>query len=345
MVGAEARYPSGATDRQPVLGLDIGGTKLAAAVVVAGGSAHGVVVEPTRREEGWPAVVERLFVLGRRAIADAGLGDVQAVGIACGGPLDAPAGVVLDPPNLPGWTRVPVGPLAAETFGVPAVLRNDASAAALAEYRFGAGRGADTMLYLTISTGIGGGVVLGGALHAGAAGNGGEFGHMTVRGGERRCLCGRLGCVEAYASGTSIAVRARELLARPGARSSLAELPTVTAADVSAAVAAGDPLARTVWEGAIDALGSAVTDLVNVFEPNVVVLGGGVTRSGAMLLDPIRDLVAREAMPPAAGAARIVLAGLGDLVGVVGAGTVAHDLLNGAGPVPAHTAPRKETHV
>lgn len=345
MTGAEARYPSGATDRQPVLGLDIGGTKLAAAVVAAGGSAHGVVVEPTRREEGWPAVVERLFALGRRAIAEAGLGGVRAVGISCGGPLDTPAGLVLDPPNLPGWSRVPVGPLAAEAFGVPAVLRNDASAAALAEYRFGAGRGVDTMLYLTVSTGIGGGMVLGGALHAGAAGNGGEFGHVTVRGGDRRCLCGRLGCVEAYASGTSIAARARELLARKGARSSLAELPDVTAADVSAAAAAGDPLAGAVWETAVAALGSAVTDLVNALEPNVVVLGGGVTRSGAMLLDPVRDLVAREAMPPAAEAARIVLAGLGDLVGVVGAGTVAHDLLNGAGPAPARTTPRKETHV
>src|SRR6185369_6249098 len=117
---------------------------------------------------------------------------------------------------------------------------------------------------------------------------------------------------------------------------SLADLPVVTAADVTAAAAAGDPLARQVWDETVALLGSAVTDLVNVFEPDLVVLGGGVTRSGAMLLDPVADIVAREAMPPAAGAATIALAGLGDLVGVVGAGAIAHDLLAGIGPAPLH---------
>jgi glucokinase len=345
MTGADARDPSGDTDRHPVLALDIGGTKLAVAVVTAGGSAHGVVVEPTRREEGWRAVVDRLFAMGRRAVSQAGLGDIQAVGIGCGGPLDAAGGVLLSPPHLPGWIDVPIGSLAAEAFRVPTALQNDATAAAMAEYRFGAGRGVDTMLYLTVSTGVGGGAVIGGSLHLGAAGNGGEFGHVTVRRGGRLCTCGRHGCVEAYASGTSIALRAHEALAG-GTPSSLARLDAVTAADVTSAAAAGDVLAREVWAETVELLGSAVTDLVNVFEPDLVVLGGGVTRSGAMLLDPIRELVAREAMPPAAGAAKVVLAGLGDLVGVVGAGAVAHDLL--AAPATLHIPrkpPREETHV
>lgn len=347
MTGADARYPSEGTDQHPVLALDIGGTKLAVAVVTDGGSAHGVVVEPTRREEGWRVVVDRLFAMGRQAVAQAGLGDVEAVGIACGGPLDAAAGVLLSPPHLPGWIDVPIGALAAEAFGVPSVLQNDATAAALAEYRFGAGRGVDTMLYLTVSTGIGGGAVIDGSLHLGAAGNGGEFGHITVRPGGRLCSCGRHGCIEAYASGSSIALRAREALAA-GAPSSLADLETVTAADVAGAAAAGDTLARQVWDETVALLGSAVTDLVNVFEPDLVVLGGGVTRSGAMLLDPVGEVVAREAMPPAAGAATIALAGLGDLVGVVGAGAVAHDLLAGIVPAPLHRPrrnPREETHV
>lgn len=316
-------------DVGPVLALDIGGTKLAVAVVTADGAAHGLVVEPTGLEGGWHAVTRRLFDMGRRAVERAGMGAVRAVGIACGGPLDAPSGLLLSPPHLPGWIEVPIGPLAADAFGVPFALENDATAGAIAEYRFGAGRGTGTMLYLTVSTGVGGGAIINGSLHRGAAGNGGEFGHLTVHRGGRLCSCGRHGCVEAYASGTSIAQRACEALAG-GASSAMATLPALTAADVSAAAAAGDPLAVAVWDETVDLLGAAVTDLVNVFEPDVVVLGGGVTRSGAMLIDPVRDLVAREAMAPAARAARVVRAQLGDLVCVVGAGTIGHDLLAGA---------------
>jgi glucokinase len=309
---------------RPVLGLDIGGTKLAAAVITGDGRPHAVTVEPTRRAEGWAAVLDRLFAMGRDAIAAAGLGPVAAVGIACGGPLDAGTGTLIAPPHLPGWHNVAIGRLAEEAFDRPAALQNDATAGALAEYRFGAGTEASTLLYLTISTGIGGGAVVDGRLHLGAAGNAAEFGHVTVRRGGRPCSCGRRGCIEAYGSGTSIAERARERLADHPA-SALAELPDVTAADVTRAAAAGDPLAAELWAETVDLLGAAITDLVNVFEPDLVVLGGGVTRAGAMLLDPIREIVAAEAMPPAAAAAQVVLAGLGDHVGVVGAGAVAFE--------------------
>jgi glucokinase len=314
-------------ERRPVLALDIGGTKLAVAVVTADGSAHGLIVEPTRREEGWRVVTRRLFGMGRRAVERAAVGEVEAVGIACGGPLHAPSGLLLCPPHLPGWVEVPIGPLAADAFGVPFVLQNDATAAAIAEYRFGAGRGTTTMLYLTVSTGVGGGAIINGSPYRGAAGNGGEFGHVTVHRGGRLCSCGRHGCVEAYASGLSIAQRAREALAG-GSASTMAALPTLTA-DVSAAAAAGDALAARVWAETVDLLGAAVADLVNVFEPELVVLGGGVTRSGAMLIDPVRDVVAKEAMAPAASAVKIVGAELGALAGVVGAGIIGHDLLAG----------------
>ena len=324
------RFPArNGNDPRPVLALDIGGTKLAAAVVTSDGYTHGLMVQPTRRHEGWQAVTRRLFDMGRDAVKAADAGELRAVGIACGGPLDAPSGVLLSPPHLPGWVQVPIGPLAAAAFGVPFALENDATAGAVAEHRFGAGRGVPTMLYLTISTGIGGGAIVNGSLLRGATGNGGEFGHLTVRRGGRRCGCGRDGCLEAYSSGTAIAHRALEALAS-GAGSSLSTLPAVNAADVSAAAAANDSLACEVWAEAMDLLGGAVTDLVNVFEPNVVVLGGGVTRSGAMLLDPVRAVVAREAMTPTARAIPIVLAGLGDLVCVVGAGIIGHDLVASA---------------
>jgi len=339
MSSSEALRRPGEADPSPVLALDIGGTKLAAAVVTADGGTHGVLIEPTRRDEGWQLIVGRLFEIGRRAVQQAGRGPVAAVGISCGGPLDAATGVLVSPPHLPGWLDVPIGPLAAEAFGVPYVLQNDATAGAVAEYRFGAGRGTDTMLYLTVSTGIGGGAVIDGTLHLGSAGNGAEFGHLTVRRGGRLCSCGRHGCIEAYASGTSIARRAQEAVAG-GAASTLAELDAITPAEVARAAASGDELAVAVWDETVDLLGAAVTDLVNVFEPDLVVLGGGVTRSGAMLLEPVRALVAREAMPPAAKAATVELAALGDLVCVVGAGTLAHDLL-AAGAQSSDTHPRQ----
>ncbi len=321
MTGFEARSRRQRDGADAVLALDIGGTKLAAAVITPDGATHGLLVEPTHREQRWQTVVDRLFRLGRRAITRAGLARVHAVGIACGGPLDTASGTLFSPIHLPGWRAVPIASLAREAFAAPSALQNDATAAALAEYRFGVGRGVASMLYVTISTGIGGGAVIGGSLHAGAAGNGTEFGHVTVRRGGRRCGCGRRGCIEAYASGSAIAQRAREALAA-GRTSVLAALAQVTAADVAAAAAAGDRLALELWGETVDLLGAAITDLVNVFEPNLVVLGGGVTGAGDMLLDPVRSVVAREAMPSAAASARLALAELGDLAGVIGAGIV-----------------------
>ncbi len=311
----------------PVLALDIGGTKLAVGVVESDGSVHGLVIEPTRREEGPTRTLRRLFDMGNRSISEAGLvpGEVGAVGISCGGPLDSATGMLLCPPHLPGWIDVPVGPMAAEEFEVPAILENDATAGAWGEFRFGAGQGVDSLIYLTISTGMGGGAIIDGRLHRGAAGNGGEFGHIMVRPGGRLCTCGRHGCVEAYVSGSAIADRAVEQIAA-GRSSILTELPRITSVEVAAAVGT-DALATEIWNDATELLSIAVTDLVNVFEPELVILGGGVTRTGAMLLDPVREAVARDAMGPAAAAARIMLAGLGDTVCVVGAGAIALDHL------------------
>jgi len=312
--------------QQTVLALDIGGTKLAVAVMTPDGRTHGFLSEPTEKHRGPDAVIAHLFDMGHRSIAAAGLGAPSAVGISCGGPLDAAAGILTHPLHLPGWIDIPIVAMAAAEFGVPAVVENDATAAVLAEHRYGAARGADIALYLTLSTGVGGGSIIDGRLHRGAAGNGGEFGHITVRPGGRDCLCGRKGCLEAYASGTSIAARARDLLAADDRPSALRALEVVRAEDVSAAARSGDAVATDLWDETTAVLGQAVTDLVNVFEPHVVVLGGGVTRSGAQLLDPVRALVQATAMPPAARAT-VTLAGLGDEVCVVGAGALALDLL------------------
>jgi glucokinase len=330
-------YGAGGARDDAVLALDIGGTKLAAGVVDASGRVHSFVVAPSEPERGPDTELPRLFDLGRRAVAEAAVewDDVRAIGIGCGGPLDAERGVLIAPLHLPGWHDVPVTAIAEEELARPAVLENDATAAAAGEHRYGAGTGARNMVYLTISTGVGGGVIADGRLYRGA-GNGAELGHVTVDWRGRRCRgCGRLGCLEAYVSGTSIAERAREAVGRStNGASSLAALDgDLTAEDVAAAARAGDELAGAVWEETLAALACGLTSIVNVFEPELVVVGGGVSRVGDQLLGPVREWVREHAIEPAGRSVGIVESALGDHVGVVGAAAIVYErgVLDGAG--------------
>jgi glucokinase len=312
-----------------VLALDIGGTKLAAGLVDGAGRVLSFLVTPTPVADGPGPVLDVLFALGRKAVADAGAArsDVAAVGIGCGGPLDTGRGVLLSPPHLPGWRDVPVTALAAEAFGVPAALDNDGTAAAEAEHRFGAGVGTTQMVYLTLSTGVGGGAVLDGRVYRGATGNGAELGHVVVDWQGRPCRgCGGRGCLEAYVSGTSIAERARELL---DDHSTLSTVDRLTAAEVAAHAAAGDQLAVRVWKETVTALGVGLTSIVNMLEPELIVLGGGVTRAGDALVAPARAAVRAAAMTPGGQAVRVERAALGDRVGVVGAAAVALRMMVG----------------
>lgn len=258
-------------------------------------------------------VLRELFRLGREAVAAAGLGDPGIIGIGCGGPVDTAAGTVDRPPNLPGWSQVPVTGLTEAEFDRPVRLENDAVAAVLGEYHYGSGQGSKAFAYLTVSTGVGGGIMLDGQPIRGRSGNGGEIGHMVVIHNGRPCNCGSSGCLEAYVSGTSIAAIARDgLLA--GARSALPTDPT--AADISAAAAAGDPFAGEVWDTAMDILGSGLATLSNIFEPDLIVLGGGVTRAGDQLLRPVRAHLRRM---PFCADTQVRISQFGDTVGVIGA--------------------------
>ena len=320
----------GGTADDFVLGLDVGGTKLAAGVVAGDGRALSLEVAPSRVEEGPDAMIERHLDLGRAAVAAAGVpwDRIRAVGIACGGPLDPFRGIIQSPPGLPGWDDVPLVATVEAALQRPTVVDNDATACAIAEWWFGVGRERTVrhLVYLTISTGVGGGLILDGRVYRGAAGNAGELGHLTIDYEGRQCGCGRRGCLEAYASGPQIAARAREQLAE-GRESSLSALPGITARDVAQAAAAGDPLAREVWDETMAMLGSAVANILDVFNPELVVLGGGVTRSGDQLLAPVREASLRQAMAPARNAADIVLAGLDEELGVISAATVAFERL------------------
>lgn len=323
-----------------VLALDVGGTKLAAGVVDEDGGVESFEVGPAGREDGPDAMIERLVALGWRALeaARTSMDAVVGVGIGCGGPLDPGRGVIHGTPNLPGWHEVPLGDQVRRAFGMPPVLENDATAAAMAEWRWGAGRGTRDLVYLTLSTGIGGGAIVDGRPVRGRSGNATELGHLSLSYDGWPCACGRRGCPEAFASGTNVARRAREALAAPGATSSLASLPgspgTITAADVVDAATAGDPLATKVWTATTIVIGELVATALNAFDPDIVVLGGGLTGAGAMLLDPVTARARAVAMPPMRSTP-IVLSALGSRVGVMGAAAVAFDRIRASQLVEA----------
>jgi len=249
------------------------------------------------------------------------LDTVLGIGIASPGPLDLEKGTMMRGINLPGWDNVPIRDIIAEEFGVTVHLNNDANLAALAEYRFGAGRGCSDLVYLTVSTGIGGGIIVAGRLLLGAHGWGGEPGHTIVEPAGPACTCGSVGCLEAMSSGPAIAQRALDLI-REGQASCLSKAvhsgTELTAEMVGEAALQGDQLAVQVVDRAAYYLGIGVVNLINIFDPNVVILGGGVSKLGALLFDPVRAMVRERALTETQRETPIVPAALGDQVGVLG---------------------------
>jgi glucokinase len=251
--------------------------------------------------------------------------EVLGVGVGAPGPLDTARGIVLLTPNL-GWVDMPLRALVAEGTGLPTELDNDANCAVLGEWWQGAARGARHAIGLTIGTGIGGGLILDGRLYHGASDVAGEIGHTTIDTEGRRCKCGNYGCLEAYASGPAIAMRAVEALGTDG-RSTLpsyvgGDLSRITAQTVYQAAHDGDDLALEVVRETARFLGAGVGNLINVFNPEVVVICGGVTLAGDSLFHPLEREVARRAFRPAVQACRIVPGELTGSAGVYGAARV-----------------------
>jgi glucokinase len=309
-----------------VVGVDIGGTNLVVGSVAEDGSEIlGLVYEPTLAERGADAVLERIVKLVRSSIAAAPGKAMAGVGIGSPGPLDTARGIVLLTPNL-GWTNYPVRDRLSEALGLAATLDNDANCAIFGEWWRGAARGAKHVVGLTIGTGIGGGIVLDGEIYHGASDIAGELGHMTIDSTGRRCKCGNYGCLEAYASGPAIAARAVEGI-EAGAETSLPayvqnDLAKITAQVVYEAAHDGDAYAREVVHDTAKVLGAGVANIINIFNPQVVVICGGVTLAGDQLFVPLRSEVKRRAFKPAANACRIVPGELTGTAGVYGAAAV-----------------------
>lgn len=284
---------------QCVAGIDIGGTKIALALADAEGTLTEKARFPTRVADGPRAILGRVFDEIERMLERCG-SRLGAVGVGCGGPLDRRRGLILSPPNLPGWDEFPVVSLLEERFGVPVRLDNDANAAALGEHRHGAGRGLEHLVYITISTGIGGGVIVSNMLVHGVHDGAGEVGHMTILPDGPLCGCGGRGCLEALCSGTAIARRARERLAA-GEESYLSSLEQgeLTAQAVVSAARAGDTVASKVWYDTIRYLSVGVGNIFHALAPEAVIIGGVVSAAGEQLFVPLREQVrARVRMLP-----------------------------------------------
>lgn len=308
-----------------ILAIDLGGTRMRAGAY-EGDLLHKEVL-PTEVERGPQDILKRLLEASHRVLERAGWERIDGIGMAVPGPLNRVKKTINSPPNMPGWDDIPIGDIFEREFHAPSFIDNDANSAALGEALFGAGRGASVVAYFTVSTGIGGGCVIKGHIFHGAGDNAAEFGHQKLQAEGPLCGCGKRGCLEALASGTAIARRTRELL--PSHPQSLiwerigGDLGKVTAKIVAECAKEGDELAKRVFEEAGFWLGLGVANIINILNPKVVVLGGGVIGAGELILEPVRRIALERAIPQLASIVEIVPAQLGDDVGLFGASAVA----------------------
>jgi glucokinase len=318
------------SDEPLLLGLDFGGTKLAAGLVdVDHCRLLAAERQPTRAEDGAPAALASMLTMARALLAQAP-GPVAGIGINFGGPVDAAAGVVLRSHHVAGWDGYPLAATVTDALGLPARLENDANGQALAEWRFGAGRGSRSMVYLNIGTGIGGGIVNDGRLWRGAHGLAAEFGHLTCRPGGPRCSCGRQGCLEALAAGPAMGRRAREALAalapqlqqRSAMVRSAGSVAAVSGRDLTAAAASGDSLALAVLDAVFDDLALGLADIIVSVDPACIVLGGGAAEMALALLHRLEAKLRDTCLPGTAETVDLRPAALGGDAGIYGGAAV-----------------------
>lgn len=305
-----------------IISVDIGGTQIRAALSDREGNIIHRVARPTLAEEGPEPVIGRIKEAIRQAAGEH-LGEVQAIGIATAGPLDPWEGVIIKAPNLPGWHQVPLKAIVEEEFGLPTYVGNDANLAALAEQRFGAGKGARDLIYITHSTGIGGGIIVDGRLLLGCKGLGAEVGHITLDIDGPRCGCGSIGCLEAMAAGPAIARNAVQAI-EAGRETIIpdlvdGDLSRISAKEVNEAAQQGDPLGIELIRQAGELLGIGLVSLIHLFNPEIIVIGGGVSKAGDLLFEAVRKTVRARCMAEDYWRdTPIIPAALGDDVGLRG---------------------------
>ncbi len=304
-----------------VAGIDIGGTKIAIALENLSGEKIAARRLPTQVEIGAYAIIETVFQAITEMLEE-NQAELVAVGIGCPSPLDVEKGLVMSPSNLRDWDNFPIVELFRERFKVPVALDNDANAAALGEYVYGAGRGYKNIFYVTVSTGIGGGIILNGEILHGVSGDAGEIGHTIVQPDGIRCNCGSIGCLETICAGVHIARRARERLTKgePSLMNEMAgNINQVTAKTVIEAVRRGDKLAVEIWNETCRFLAVGIANVVSILAPEAVIIGGGISAAGDLLFVPLRRLLPEFVSMIPADKINIVPAELGGESGVCGA--------------------------
>jgi len=312
-----------------VLGIDLGGTKILTAVTDPQGAMLSRDHSLTPAGKGHEAVIQSIVESAHRALEEANT-DISAlatVGIGAPGLVNPETGVLLTSPHLPGWRNIPLRSIVEERLGKKTFLINDANAAALGELHFGAARGARNFIYITLSTGIGGGIVIDGRIYCGAIGAAGEVGHMTIDNKGPMCRCGNRGCWETLASGIALAREARHRIVE-GARTAILEyaegdVEKVTAEVIHSAARQGDHLANELIAQTGYYVGVGLANLINIFNPELIVIGGGLSNIGDILLKPAFKVAEERAYKEAYRSVRFASAGLGRDSGVLGAAVFA----------------------
>ncbi|MBN1366815.1 MAG: ROK family protein [Dehalococcoidales bacterium] len=314
--------------KPPVLSFDLGGTKILAALVL-NSRVEFRDYSLTHAEEGPQAVIEYIFKAIDRVLKESGLDITQlhSISIASAGAINTKNGIVTLSPNLPGWQNIPLAEKIQKKYPVSVFLLNDANAAAIAEHRYGAGRGTRHMIYITVSTGIGGGIIINNKIYEGASGGAGEIGHMSLDAKGPKCNCGNTGCMETLASGTALAKEAKRRI-KGGEESLLSgmvkgKIEKITGKEIGEAAEKGDVVAIASINRIAGYLGVGLVSLVNIFNPEMIVIGGSVAKLGERLLSPARQIVRERAYPLHASAVKIVPAQLGDDAGIIGAAVYA----------------------
>lgn len=335
--------PSAAVHDEPFyLGVDLGGTNIKAGVVDDSGHALSRVEVATEAEKGAEHGIARICAAARQAVMRCGktLADIAAVGVGSPGPLDLKAQILIDPHNLPGWLNLPLAKRVGESLGLPAVLQNDANAAALGEFWVGAGRGCNSIVQLTLGTGIGCGIVIGGRILEGEHSHGGEAGHQRIAlENPRLNTTGLYGSLEAYASATGVVERAQEAIER-GEASCLRELidrgEKLTCETVFQSAKSGDPLSERIVEETALYLGIGAANLMNIIDPDLVVFSGGMIAAGPAFLERIRLHARANALPVPRAKIQLVFAKLGTNAGFIGAAGCARDRFGKKNELSSH---------
>ncbi|MBU3107769.1 ROK family protein [Clostridium gasigenes] len=303
-----------------VIGVDLGGTKISCALADLSGNVIETQVVETIASEGEIAVLNRIIGLIDKVMITINItkDDIKAIGIGAPGPLDARSGIIIEPANLPFTNFDLVTPIK-DKFNIPVYLDNDANAAAVGEFMFGAGLDTKNMIYITVSTGIGGGAILNGQVYRGRTTNALEVGHTTVEPfSSARCNCGNLGCLESLSSGTAIARRAKDAVLS-NIDTSLKRYKILTSYEVFKEAENGDKVAISIRDNALRYLGIGVTNIINTFDPDMVVIGGGVSKAGKIIFDKVKEVVNERGLKTITSGCEIVPAKLGTDAGVIGA--------------------------